>query len=202
MLKEGLLWHLSYPHDPGRDSFIPPKEAPSGYFAPSWSWASCGKPVTFRLRREPHFADIPRDEPSWCNDVVKCNVTPRSEQNPFGAVQSAYIDIKGLLVPLSRVARGDEHTLKSDVVEDVELMDDKIGPKYNDIDIFAPDSTDALKRIDSSCYWMPIYDAMRGRTKGIIVKGNALGQYQRLGFAEFQNSLWQIQGDKHIIRLV
>ena len=105
-------------------------------------------------------------------------------------------------MPLQRVARGDEQSLKSGAVEDVELAEENDSAKYNHTDTFAPDSIDALEKIDSTCYWIPIYDATRGRIRGIIVKRNATGHYQRLGFAEFQTHFSALQADKHAIGLV
>ena len=203
-LKEGLLWHLSYPRHPDRESFIPPKKTATEYRAPSWSWASSEQPVAFRIQREPHIVldqEIP-DEPTWYIEIVDSSVTPRGERNPFGAVQTAHVDVKGLLTPIRRVSRSSGHKSDRCAVDDVALVKADRTSDYNGTDLFAPDSIEALEKIDSSCHWLLVYDATRGRARGLIIRKIASGQYQRLGFAEFSVNASDVRGEQCVIRLV
>ena len=206
-LKEGLLWHLSYPPHPDRESYIPPRKSVSEYRAPSWSWASCGQPVTYRNQREPDLGHISgnsktRTEPTWCIEIMACSVTPLSARNPFGAVQTAYMDVKGLLLPIRRVPRHEKDQFDRCAVEDVALLECE-GLLFFRTDLFAPDSLDALERLDSSCYWLPVYDATRQRCRGLLVGKTASEQYKRLGFAEFQIPFSGLpQREETVIRLI
>ena len=203
-LKEGLLWHLSYPRHPDRESFIPPQEGAMEYRAPSWSWASSEQPVTFRIQREPCLVpdqEMP-DEPEWFIEIVDCGVTLKDERNPFGAVQTAYLDVKGILAPIRRVPGSSWRRPDQCAVDDVALIESDRNPDHNNTDIFSPDSMEALEKIDSSCYWLLVYDATRARARGLIVRKIASGQYQRLGFAEFQVDASNVQGEDCVIRLV
>ncbi|KAL8847616.1 MAG: hypothetical protein Q9221_007346 [Calogaya cf. arnoldii] len=184
-LREGLLWHISSPPHPDRDTYLPPRGTVSQYYAPSWSWASCGHPVVFRTEREPYmsFGNYEKEEPSWCAEIMDFKVFPQSERNPLGAVKNGHIDIKGSLVPIRRVSKSDD--LKPDKcdVGDIALnTNDEYEEKPQ---LFAPDSIDSLALIDWSCSWLPLYDATRGRCRGLIVREINPGRFRRLGFAVF-----------------
>ena len=211
-LCEGLLWHLAYPRHQDPESFIQPRKVASEYHAPSWSWASCGQPVTFRTQREPDlipFGEIDqshRDQPIWCIEIMGCSVMPRNEHIPFGAVQAAHIDIKGVLMPIRRVSGKVWSAYKNDrcAIDDLALLEaNGCVPDYPTTDLFAPDSIEALEKIGASCHWLPVYDATRGRTRGLVVCELASGLYQRLGFAEFQvRSNFLPKLEKRVIRLI
>lgn len=205
-LKEGLLWHLFYSRHPDRESFIPPqKGAFIAYRAPSWSWASSEQPVTFRTQREANLMpdEYEPDEPTWHIEILDCSVTLKDERNPFGAVRAAYLDVEGLLAPIRRVPGSKWHKPDRCPVDDVALTGDDRHPYLNQIDIFAPDSIEALEQIDPSCcYWLLVYDATRARTRGLIVRKMASGHYRRLGLAEFQIDAFEVQGEKCVLRLI
>ena len=152
MLREGMLWHVSSPPDPNRSSFISPQKSNPQYNAPSWSWASCGQHVTYRIQREPDLSfgrDWKEPDASWCVEILDCLVAPRSERNPFGAVQTAYIDIKGSLMPIRRLSGKSKTRPDSCAEDDVALVtDDRF--EFEESDLFAPDSINALELIDSS----------------------------------------------------
>ena len=196
-LSEGLLWHLAYPRHQGRESFIQPRKEVSEHHAPSWSWASCGQPVTFHTQREPELAQFgirnesyasKFDQPSWCIEIMGCSMMPRNEQFPFGAVQAAHIDVKGVLMPIRRVSGQvwSAHSTDRCAIDDLALLKaDGSLPYHLSTDLFAPDSVKALEKIDDSCHWLPVYDAARSRARGLIVCELDSGLYQRLGFAQF-----------------
>ena len=202
-LLKGLLWHISQPPHPDRESFLMPCRTVSQYHAPSWSWASCGQPVTFRTEREPDlsFEKYETEEPSWCMEILHCIVLPRSEHSPFGAVETGYIDIKGFLIPIRRVSKDADSKPDKCNVEDVALG---TGDEYkvDKSDIFAPDSIDSLGLIDSLCYWLPLYNATRARYRGLIIREIVPGRFRRLGFAEFHcYSSTLEQAEERTIRL-
>ncbi|KAL9624908.1 MAG: hypothetical protein Q9160_000955 [Pyrenula sp. 1 TL-2023] len=203
MLLEGLLWHISQPPHSGRASYIPPSRTTSEYHAPSWSWASCGQPIAFRTEREPDlsFGKYTVEEPRWCIEILHWDITPQSKGNPFGAVKAGYLDIKGFLMPLRRVPIEDQNTNQCDV-EDIALASEENYSKAES-DLFAPDLVDSLASIDSSCYWLPLYDATRARYRGLIVRQVNAGSYRRLGFAEFMFYTKTLdEAKKQTIRLV
>lgn len=203
MLLKGLLWHISQPSHPGRGSYIPPSRTISAYHAPSWSWASCGQPVAYRTGREPDLSFGKNvEEPRWCIEILHWDVTPQYEGNPFGAVQAGYLDIEGFLLPIRRVPKEEDSKPNACEVEDVALASDKNYSK-SESDLFAPDQLDSLAMIDSSCYWVPLYDATRVRYRGLIVRQTDTGEYRRLGFAEFMVYEKVLDGvEKQTIRLV
>ncbi|KAL8644630.1 MAG: hypothetical protein Q9226_007669 [Calogaya cf. arnoldii] len=201
-LREGLLWHISSPPHPDRDTYLPPWGTVSQYYAPSWSWASCGHPVLFRTEREPDmsFGNFKKQEPSWCAEILDCKVFPQSERNPLGAVKTGYIDIKGSLIPIRRVSKADERKPDKCDVENIAL---NINDEYKHAkkpQLFAPDSVDSLALINSSCYWLPLYDAARGRCRGLIIREMNPGHFCRLGFAEFPTDTLE-EAEERVIRL-
>ncbi|KAL8966375.1 MAG: hypothetical protein Q9183_003397 [Haloplaca sp. 2 TL-2023] len=203
-LRKGLLWHIASPPHPDQESFLPPARTDSTYQAPSWSWASCGQPVTFRAEREPDVSlgKFKKEEPSWCVEILHCKVFPRSEQNPLGAVDTGYIDIKGLLIPIRRLSPNRGSKPDERIVDDISLFTP--GQKYtvDKSDLFAPDSLDSLALITASCYWLPVYDASRGRCRGLVVREIIPGRFCRLAFAEFAmvSSILE-KAEERIIRL-
>ena len=211
-LCERLLWYLVYSRHQDRESFIQPRKVISEYHAPSWSWASCGQSVTFRTQREPDlisFGEIDqshRDQPIWYIEIMGCSVMPRNEHISFGVVQAAHIDIKDILMPIRCVSGRVWSAYKNDrcVIDDLALLEaNGCVPDYSITNLFAPDFIEALEKIGASCYWLSVYNATRGRTRGLVVCELASGLYQRLGFAEFQirfNFLPKLE--KRVIRLI
>ena len=95
-------------------------------------------------------------EPTWCIQIRASSVTPLSARSPFGAVQTAYIDVKGLLLPIRRIPRQEGNQVDRCGAENVGLLD-CYDAMFHKTDLFAPDSLEALERLDSSCYWLPVY---------------------------------------------
>ena len=133
---------------------------------------------------------------------MDCSVTPRDERNPFGAVEAAYVDVKGLLMPIQRVPGSSLDRPDRCSVDDVALTE--IDRRYycNNSDVFSPDSIEALDEINSSCYWLLVYNATRSRARGLIVRKIAMDQYQRLGFTEHQVDVSYLQGEECVTRLI
>jgi hypothetical protein len=48
-LQQGLSRHISQPCHPERGTSVMPSQTMSQYHAPSWSWATCGQPIIFRV---------------------------------------------------------------------------------------------------------------------------------------------------------
>ncbi|KAI0653372.1 heterokaryon incompatibility protein-domain-containing protein [Cubamyces menziesii] len=67
-----------------------PRRRPTGYRGPSWSWASTDRSVTWEGINE--HAD-------WWAEVVKCTVTLKSEQLPFGPVIGASLILRLPILP-------------------------------------------------------------------------------------------------------
>lgn len=74
----GLLWS-TYP----TLDLLPPKQ----WTAPSWSWA-CNKNVI-------SYNSLPMGEAMQVAKVTNCQVTPRSTLNPFAALSSGELEIRG-----------------------------------------------------------------------------------------------------------
>jgi hypothetical protein len=90
-----LMWHTSTQShlDDDRPSMFS-TDLGHHHHAPSWSWASCGRPVTFQMDREPDLVMRGEsEEPRWRCEALDCVATPRSEMNPFGAVKGGHLDI-------------------------------------------------------------------------------------------------------------
>lgn len=206
LLREGLLWHIAQLPHSGRESFIPPSRAVSQYHAPSWSWASCEQPVIHRIRKEPDLGGKRQERPDWYIEVLDCSVTPRSQRNPWGAVETAFLELKGSLVPIKRVPITGDPRPDGCEVEDVALAVGESSPfaTINRVEIFAPDSIDALALIDATCYWLPIYNATRARHRGLIVRQVNEGHFRRLAFVEILLMVPSAieQAAKRTIRLV
>ena len=161
--------------------------------------------VTFRTQKEAHpMPDQYKSaEPTWHTEIVDYGVTLKDERNPFGAVRDAYLDVEGFLAPLRRVPGSRWHKPDRCPEDDVALTGGDRPFYLNQTDIFAPDSMEALEQIDPSCcYWLLIYDVTLARTRGLIVRKIALGQYRGLGLAEFQVNAFDVQGEKCVIRLI
>lgn len=145
------------------------------------------------------FGNYEKQEPSWCAEILHCKVFPQSERSPLGAVETGYIDIKGFLIPIGRVPKAGGSNPDKCSVEDV-AIDTDLEYERGESDVFAPDSIDSLALIDSSCYWLPLYDATRSRRRGLIVREIIPGRFCRLGFAEFLTSTPK-RAEERVIRL-
>ncbi|MCJ1314225.1 hypothetical protein MMC25_007905 [Agyrium rufum] len=205
MILKGLLWHIVNPDHRERDSYIPPTRHSLQYCAPSWSWASCGHPVAHRIRREPDvsFGNYDPGLPKWCAEILSHGITSRIPSNPFGAVTSGYLKIKGTLMPIKIVSKDTEHTPDGFETETIAFDIGKSEHRPGQTYIFAPDSLDALPLIRSSCFWLPIYDATRGRFRGLIVRETEDGRFRRLGFVEVSFHDDDLsEGEEKTIRLI
>lgn len=112
------------------------------------------------------------------------------------------MDIKGMLLSIERVSEDPRPFQDKRKGDDIALV---TSDKYEvqNSELFRADSADAFARINSSCYWLPIYYATRSRTRGLIVEKMADGNFQRLGFAEFMTYSTTLKhGEKRTIRLV
>ena len=49
----------------------------------------------------------------------------------------------------------------------------------------SPEAAALMLDVSVACFWMPVYDATRGRSRGLIVRQEADGNFRRLGFAQF-----------------
>lgn len=49
----------------------------------------------------------------------------------------------------------------------------------------SPDAAALVLDVSIACFWIPVYDATRGRSRGLIVPQEADGNFRRLGFAQF-----------------
>lgn len=194
-LLEGLMWHTStqgHLDDDGLSLFSTALR--HHHHAPSWSWASCGRPVTFQIDREPDLVMRGEsEEPKWCCEVLDCVTTPRSELNPFGAVIGGHLDIKGMLLPIERHLEAERRngvyyrSIRDGPFVTIKLADSGEGDLH-DCEVLTADSPDTaglMLQLNDACFWMPVFDATRGRSRGLIVRQEANGNFRRLGFAQF-----------------
>ena len=120
-------------------------------------------------------------------------ITPRGELNPFGAVIGGHLDIRGMLLPIERhleAKRRKGEYYRS--TRDGSFVTIKLaGSGKSDLDdceMLTADSPDAaalMLHSNDACFWMPVFDATRGRSRGLIVRPEADGNFRRLGFAQF-----------------
>ncbi|KAI1284240.1 HET-domain-containing protein [Xylaria sp. FL0933] len=87
-LHHGLLWHRRLDYDYDRDYDM--SEYTSG-FQPSWSWASSRR----RIKRQDR--EIYKDVDF---EVVRYDIVPKSEGDKYGAMESAVLHIRALVVPV------------------------------------------------------------------------------------------------------
>jgi len=84
-----LTWYVEHQHEslPGIEL---PSYLPKAYRAPSWSWASIEGGVIC-------FNDIfaPVHYPITMCEIMKCIVTAKAEENPFGEIISGYLVLRG-----------------------------------------------------------------------------------------------------------
>lgn len=194
-LLEGLMWHTSTQgHLDNDEPSMFSTVLGHHHHAPSWSWASCGRPVTFQIYREPDLVMRGEsEEPSWCCEVLDCVITPRSELNPFGAVIGGHLDIRGMLLPIERHLEAERRqgvyyrSIRDGSFVTIKLADSGEGDLH-DCEVLTADSPDAaglMLQLNDACFWMPVFDATRGRSRGLIVRQEADGNFRRLGFAQF-----------------
>jgi hypothetical protein len=194
-LLEGLMWHTSTQgHLEDDEPSMFSASLRHHRHAPSWSWASCGRPVTFQIEREPDLVMRGKsEEPKWCCEVLDCVITPRSELNPFGAVIGGHLDIKGMLLPIERHLeakrrKGEYYRSTRDGSFVTIKLADSGKSDLDDCETLTADSPDAaalMLHLNDACFWMPVFDATRGRSRGLIVRQEADGNFRRLGFAQF-----------------
>lgn len=125
-----------------------------------------------------------RASPEWLIEILQCSVVLQSEPNHFGAVTSGQVIVRCMLIPLRRVSGANNRRPDKCPVNDIAFTSGN-DTMDRSCDVFAPDSFEALDLTDTSCYWLPVYDATRSRYRGIIVSETGPGQFRRLGFAEF-----------------
>jgi len=146
------------------------------------------------MEREPDLVMRGKsEEPKWCCEVLDCMTTPRSELNPFGAVIGGHLDIKGMLLPIERHLEAERRkevyyrSTRDGPFVTIKLADSGKGDLH-DCEMFTADSPDAaalMLHLNDTCFWMPVFDATRGRSRGLIVREEADGNFRRLGFAQF-----------------
>jgi hypothetical protein len=133
------------------------------------------------------------EEPRWCCEVLDCVTTPRSEFNPFGAVIGGHLDIKGMLLPIERHLEAERRkgvyyrSIRDGSFVTIKLADSGEGDLH-DCEVLTADSLNAadfMLQLNDACFWMPLFDATRGRSRGLIVQQEANGNFRRLGFAQF-----------------
>lgn len=142
-------------------------------------------------------------------EILHCKVFPRSDHNPVGAAETGYVGIKGILIPSQRVSKDYNSDRNKCNVEVVALVTGD-GSKVGESEIFAPDSIDSLILINSTCFWLPLYNATRSRYRGLIIREIIPSRFCRLGFAEFwlyPSTLEQaeeriIRPKKHMVSLI
>jgi hypothetical protein len=49
----------------------------------------------------------------------------------------------------------------------------------------SPDAAGLMLQLNDACFWMPVFDATRGRSRGLIVRQETNDNFRRLGFAQF-----------------
>lgn len=135
------------------------------------------------------------EEPKWCCEVLDCVITPRSELDPFGAVIGGHLDIKGMLLPIERHLEAERRqevyyyyrSTRDGSFMTIKLADSGEGDLH-DCEVLSADSPDAaalMLHSSDACFWMPVFDATRGRSRGLIVREEANGNFRRPGFAQF-----------------
>ena len=186
-LRSCLLWY-----DTNNPS-IPLTGDRSQYLAPSWSWASCCGPVLFRNEPEWYLPLNGSDPgtfyiPRWYCEVLSCEVTPHSELDPFGAVESGSLTIRGPLRPLARQPYDSDDTTeaqqKSPGCPDLYLEEslDAAVALILDRPLVAHEATG---NEDSQYHWLGIWYAGRSRARGLIVQQIDETSFRRLGLAEY-----------------
>ncbi|KAF5374186.1 hypothetical protein D9758_004599 [Tetrapyrgos nigripes] len=93
----GLLWTSKWDEEPYRSSGKPHERHPT-YLAPSWSWASVACPVSYEWFIHDEFCLNPSPDPALIPTVLEINVAP-SGADPFGAVRSGFIRLRGKVKP-------------------------------------------------------------------------------------------------------
>ncbi|KAF2169148.1 hypothetical protein M409DRAFT_64912 [Zasmidium cellare ATCC 36951] len=89
-LARGLLWYKEM----SSCKHVQP------YRAPSWSWATTNDPVLFQIR--PEMPATPSIE------IISHRIEPCDSANPYGAVRSGLLVVKGLTLPLIRSRQVDK----------------------------------------------------------------------------------------------
>lgn len=188
-LRSGLLWHNTV------DISKSWSEQQSQYLAPSWSWASCPSPISFRNKSEMHlplgeFANSAMKTrlftPRWYCKVLNFDVTPRNELDPFGALEAGYLTIQGPLRPPHRQPNDSsprtERENKSQGCLDLYLV--KFGAHVLILDrpLISSEPTETKQQ---QYFCLGLWYAGRGRARGLIVQQIDEKSFQRLGFAEY-----------------
>lgn len=128
--------------------------------------ATCDLSHGSRDRHPRHARRLYSPKSFWCIEILNCVTAPTSRYNAFGATLGGYLDITGTLLPIERQQSPQEVT-QDKLVLAIRLADDEqIG--HGEDTLASADSQAAARVIDCSCYWLPVYYAARGCTRGLI----------------------------------
>ncbi|KAL8809704.1 MAG: hypothetical protein Q9200_003198 [Gallowayella weberi] len=192
-LLTGLLWYSV----PGQQL-----KQHSGYLAPSWSWALCLYPVQFDNKSEIHppfapgsaaWSDIEEAafHTRWYCEVVSFEITPVSELDPFGAIADGVLVIRGPLRPLfSNPSQASDSTKrvyndKKEANLYLELENSLEGAEILGLD--SPlGSLEEWEKSDRQYYWLALWYAGHGRSRGLILRQIDKTTFQRIGYAQYQ----------------
>jgi hypothetical protein len=132
------------------------------------------------------------EEPQWCIEALGCGTIAKSQRNPFGAVIEGSLKTKGGLLPIERHLRKREGAyhrsfqgVQDQTVVMIKLAGDGKGAN-DECEMFYADSASAAGLVlNHRCFWLPTYDATRGRTRDLIVREEAGGNFRRFSSAGF-----------------
>ena len=186
-VRSSLLWHNT------NDLSISQTEGQGDYFAPSWSWASCPWPIVFSNKPEWYLPLGDHDPgnmyiPRWYCEVLSSEVTPQSDFDRFGAVQSGSLTVQGPLRPLVQqpdVSEGGTKVkYKSHGCPNLKLEE-----ALSSAEMLALDRPLVAHGLnvdeDQQYHWFGVWYAGRSRARGLIVQQVNKTSFRRLGFAEF-----------------
>jgi hypothetical protein len=125
------------------------------------------------------------DEPQWCIEASSCSAIAKSQRDTFGVVIEGSLKIKGMLLSIERHFRKREGAYHKSFqgVQDItvvviKLVGDGKGADY-ECEMFCGGSASAADLVlNDRCFWLPMYDATRGRTRGLIVREEADGNFR------------------------
>jgi hypothetical protein len=109
--KASLHFELMWMQDPAAEDFHHARR-PTTYRAPSWSWASVEGTVSFAG---------PFEKTDIVAEVIGCEVLPVDTSNPFGAVSSGHLVIRGPLRSLDAHLAPDYFHVNSTDLDEVSL---------------------------------------------------------------------------------
>ena len=97
-LARQLLWIAKPTADIGPGNIVSAESAPAIYRAPSWSWASTDQALKMALQWDYRGTRNHRD---FLIDVLDAHVTAAKDNDAFGQVTWAELQLKGRLIPVS-----------------------------------------------------------------------------------------------------